>query len=101
MPDFARHSYFFEKEVSSFCLRPTKKTFQTGANGENRGKNIAVYRPPLSRAARDSLLFNIAFILVFLFLSFFTDFAPLRLKKHYNGHSGPFLQRTNFYLGQE
>jgi hypothetical protein len=25
MPDFAGHSYFFENEVSSFSLHPTKK----------------------------------------------------------------------------
>jgi hypothetical protein len=25
MPDFAGHSYFFENEFPSFCLRPTKK----------------------------------------------------------------------------
>jgi hypothetical protein len=44
------------------------------------------------RAARDYLLFNTAFILAFLYLSFFTDFAPLRLKKPSNEYSGPFLR---------
>jgi hypothetical protein len=79
-----------------------EETFQTGANGDNRGKNIAVYRLfPLFRAAGILSCSILFFILVFLFLSFFTDFAPLRLKKRFNGHSGPFLPRTKFYHGQE
>jgi hypothetical protein len=79
MSAFASRSQSFENEVSSFLdISDQKRRFK-------------------SRAAR-ALLFNNSFMLVFLYLSFFTDFAPLRLKSHLMGIPARSCQERNFIL---